>query len=179
LVDESRGGAPLAHRDALRLLVVLIKHTDSKAAQQRLLCLPGSEDEARGTCGRPFMMINDLGMTFGKPIFTNSNSKGSLNFENWSGSRVWKDPDQCVANLPKSFTGTLSNPRISEAGRKFLADLLVQLSDDQLHDLFETARVDRRQPKPGQPWPQPASVSKWVEAFKRKRAEIVNVTCPR
>jgi hypothetical protein len=179
LVDESQGGAPLAHRDALKLLAVMIKHTDSKAAQQRLLCPPGSADEARGTCGKPLMMINDLGVTFGKPILTNSNSKGSLNFENWSGSRIWKDPDACVADMKRSFTGSLSNPRISEAGRKFLADLLVQLSDEQIHDLFEVARVERRQPKPGQDWPQPASVSRWVEEFKRKRAEIVNVTCPR
>ena len=179
LVDESAGGAPLAHRDALRLLAVLVKHTDSKAQQQRLTCLPGSADEARGTCDKPFMMVNDLGVTFGKPIITNSNSKGSLNFENWSGTRIWKDPDQCVADLKKSFTGTLKNPRISEAGRKFLADLLVQLSDDQIRDLFEVARVERRQPKPGQDWPQPAPVARWVEEFKRKRAEIVNVTCPR
>jgi hypothetical protein len=179
LVDESRGGAPLAHRDALKLLAAMIQHTDNKAPQQRLICLPDAEDQARGTCGKPLMMINDLGVTFGKAILTNSNSKGSLNFENWSAVPVWKDPDQCVANLKKSFTGTLSNPRISEAGRKFLADLLVQLSDEQIRDLFEVARVERRQPKPGQSWPQPAPVSRWVEAFKRKRAEIVNVTCPR
>jgi hypothetical protein len=178
LVDESRGGAPLAHRDALKLLVAMIQHTDNKAPQQRLMCLPGTEDEARGTCAKPFMMVNDLGVTFGKANFTNSNSKGSTNFENWSRVRVWKDPDHCVANLSKSFTGSLSNPRISEAGRKFLAALLVQLSDEQLRDLFETARFERRQPKPGQSWPQPASASRWVEAFKQKRAEIVNATCP-
>jgi len=179
LVDASKGGAPLAHRDALKLLAVLVKHTDSKAAQQRLLCPPGAEDAAHGTCSKPVLMINDLGVTFGKPNLTNSNSKGSLNFENWSASRIWKDPDQCVADMKKSFTGSLDNPRISEAGRKFLADLLVQLTDQQIHDLFEVARVERRQPKPGQDWPQAASVSRWVEEFKRKRAEIVNLTCPR
>ena len=178
LVDESKGGAPLAHRDALKLLAVMIKHTDSKAQQQRLICPSEAADEKRGTCAKPVMMINDLGVTFGKPIITNSNSKGSLNYENWRSSSVWKDPERCVANLKKSFTGTLNNPRISEAGRKFLADLLVQLSDQQIHDLFEVARVERRQPKPGQDWPQPAPVARWVEEFKRKRAEIVNVTCP-
>ena len=178
LVDESRGGAPLAHRDALKLLAVLIKHTDSKAPQQRLLCPKGSEDAARGTCAQPVMMINDLGVTFGKPSITNSNSKGSLNFKNWSASRIWKDPEQCVADLKKSFTGTLKHPRISEAGRRFLADLLVQLSDEQIHDLFEVARVERRQPKPGQSWPEAASVAQWAQAFKRKRDEIVHHSCP-
>ena len=42
------------------------------------------------------------------------------------------------------MTGTLGDPAISEAGRKFLADLLVQLTDQQVRDLFEVARVDRR-----------------------------------
>jgi hypothetical protein len=178
LVDESQGGAPLAHRDALKLLAVMIKHTDSKAQQQRLICGEGAADEERGTCAQPVMMINDLGVTFGKPIITNSNSKGSLNYENWTSTRIWKDPDTCVADLKKSFTGTLSNPRISEAGRRFLADLLVQLSDEQIHDLFEVAQVQRRQPKPGQSWPEPAPVAQWVQAFKRKRNEIVHHSCP-
>jgi hypothetical protein len=178
LVDESRGGAPLAHRDALKLLAVMIKHTDSKAAQQRLLCPKGSEDEARATCTQPVMMINDAGVTFGKPNLTNSNSKGSLNYENWTASPIWKDADRCVANLKKSFTGTLNHPRISEAGRRFLADLLVQLSDQQIHDLFEVARVERRQPKAGQDWPQAHPVADWVKAFKKKRDEIVHHSCP-
>ena len=178
LVEEARGGASLAQRDALKLLAVMIKHTDSKAAQQRLICLPGAEDEKAGTCSRPFMMVNDLGVTLGSATFTNSNSKGSLNFSNWSAARIWKDPDRCVTDMKKSFTGSLSSPRIGEAGRTFLADLLVQLSDEQIRDLFEVARVERRQPKPGQDWPKPAPVSRWVEAFKRKRAEIVNASCP-
>ena len=40
-VDPAKGGAPLAHRDALRLLAVMIQHSDSKADQQRLICLDG------------------------------------------------------------------------------------------------------------------------------------------
>ena len=61
------------------------------------------------------------------------------------------------------MTGTLENPRISEAGRLFLADLLMQLSDRQLQDLFEVAGVDR--------------TAEWVDVFKRKRNEIVNARC--
>jgi hypothetical protein len=178
LVDESAGGAPKAHRDALKLLAVMIKHTDSKPPQQRLICAQGAADEERGTCAKPVMMINDLGVTFGKPIITNSNSKGSLNYENWSSTRIWKDPDACVADLKKSFTGSLSHPRISEAGRRFLADLLVQLSDQQINDLFEVARVERRRPKPGQDWPQPHPAADWALAFKKKRDEIVHHSCP-
>src|SRR5262249_36734368 len=38
LIDENAGGAPVAHRDALKLLAAMIQHTDSKSEQQRLLC---------------------------------------------------------------------------------------------------------------------------------------------
>ena len=37
-VQEAAGGAPRAHRDALKLLAVFLQHTDNKAAQQRLVC---------------------------------------------------------------------------------------------------------------------------------------------
>ena len=51
---------------------------------------------------------------------------------------VWTGATVCIGNLAPSQSGTLDNPHIGKAGRKFLADLLVQLSDAQLHDLFET-----------------------------------------
>ncbi len=57
---------------------------------------------------------------------------------------IWKDGAACVGNLSGSFTGTLKNPVIREEGRRFLADLLVQLSDQQLQDMFAAARVDLR-----------------------------------
>jgi hypothetical protein len=49
LVDPRAGGAPRAQRDALKLLAAFIQHTDSKAEQQRLLCLDprAKKEEAR------------------------------------------------------------------------------------------------------------------------------------
>jgi hypothetical protein len=175
LVDEGAGGAPLAQRDALKLLAVFMQHTDSKPAQQRLICLDepagagGSDGLAR--CARPFMLIDDLGVTFGHASKLNSDASGSVNFENWSRTLIWKDAEKagCTGNLPRSMTGTLDNPRISEAGRKFLADLLVQLTSNQIHDLFEVAQISRRDPS--------ASTDDWVRAFEHKRDEIVNRTC--
>jgi hypothetical protein len=41
------------------------------------------------------------------------------------------------------LTGTIGDPVIHEAGRRF-ADLLSQLSDAQLRDLFEVARFRKR-----------------------------------
>ena len=180
-MDETRGGAPRAHRDALKLLAALVQHVDSKAQQQRLLCLPGEAPKgAEGECRRPFMMVVDLGITFGAAhLFSrNLNHNASMNFEHWSSVPVWKEPERCVAHLQRSFSGTLDDPHISEAGRKFLADLLAQLSAQQIRDLFAVARADRRRRDPVHGGAT-ASVEDWARVFERKRDEIVHDTCPK
>jgi hypothetical protein len=180
LVDEAAGGAPLAQRDALKLLAVFVQHTDTKANNQRLMCLDkqfGKGDTNaeldHNKCAHPFMMVPDIGTTFGRATIFSMDSPSSVNFHNWSQTPIWKDTDteqgNCVGNLRGSMGGTLENPHISEAGRKFLADLLVQLSDAQLHDLFDVAGFTRRDPS--------ASIDDWVHGFKQKRDEIVNRTC--
>jgi hypothetical protein len=169
-LDAEAGATQRVHRDALKLLAVLLQHTDSRPRQQRLICLAGESGvETDGVCGEPLMMINDLGLTFGRANLLNRNRLSGVNFERWSDVRVWKDPKGCVGKLSGSATGTLTDPTISEAGRKFLADLLLQLSDAQLHDMFEVARFGQR---------GDASIDQWVAAFKHKRDEIVGVTCP-
>jgi hypothetical protein len=211
-VDEKAGGAPLAQRDALKLLAVMIQHTDSKASNQRLVCLDkelaksdkksakngakaakadesaadqsATDDSAtdnssaaepvadtKGACDHPFMMLTDVGKTFGKANAGNRDNPGAVNFKEWSKTPVWKDANKpgCVGNMPGSISGTLDNPRISEEGRKFLADLLAKLTDTQLRDLFTVSRFTRRD--------QSATVDDWVNAFKHKRDEIANRTC--
>jgi hypothetical protein len=176
LVDEQAGGASRAQRDALKLLAVFMQHTDNKEEQQRLLCLPGSRI-AEGVCDKPFMMIHDVGLTFGQANRLNRGNVGSVNFEQWTEAPMWKgDAAACVGKLNKSNSGTLGDPKISEAGRKFLADLLVQLTDRQLHDLFDVARVELRSRKPGSD-ERPATVDEWVAAFKHKRDQIVTNRC--
>jgi len=174
LVEETAGGAPRSHRDALKLLASVIQHTDSKPEQQRLMCLPEEHIAENGEpCVHPFMMINDLGLTFGHATQYNRNLVSSVNFEQWSRAKVWADPKACIGDLTRSQTGTLDHPHISEGGRKFLADLLVQLTDAQLHDLFDVARFPERTGGG-----RAATVDEWVGAFKQKRTEIVNATCP-
>jgi hypothetical protein len=180
-VDASAGGASEAERDALKLLAVFVQHTDTKAENQALICQdtplrltePLSEDdEAAGPrCEHPFMMVPDLGNTFGHANTFNRDTASSVNFRDWQATAIWrtKDKSGCVGNLHKSATGSLDDPRISEAGRKFLEDLLSQLSDAQLHDLFEVARFTRRDPS--------HNVDEWVAVFKQKRDEIVNARC--
>jgi hypothetical protein len=172
-IDEAAGGATLAQRDALQLLAAMIQHTDSKPQQQRLLCLDrtmGLAPAEDGACEHPFMIINDLGKTFGTVSMFNGNLKSAVNLKEWANTRVWKNDSGCVAHLPKSFTGSLENPRISERGRKFLSGLLAQLSDQQLRDLFEVAQFTTRDPN--------TTVDDWVGAFKKKRDEIASRTCP-
>jgi hypothetical protein len=164
LVDESAGGAPRAQRDALTLLAVLMQHSSNKAINQRILCLD------KPACTKTLMILTDVGKTFGRANALNDDDSGAVNFKKWSGTPIWKEPAaECVGNLGWSLTGTLHDPRIGEPGRKFLADLLAQLTHAQLHDLFAVARVTERDPG--------ATIDDWVGAFKKKRADIATARC--
>ncbi len=168
LVQESAGGATRAQRDALKLLAVMLQHTDSKDKQQRITCT--GKDNGTMPCAHPIMFIHDVGLTFGKATLMNKQQTSGVSFENWSTQPVWQPGKACVGNISKSWTGSLKEPVISEAGRKFLADLLNQLTDAQLSDMFEVARFQRYSHVPA---------SDWVAAFKKKRTEIAGVTCPK
>lgn len=176
VVDPRRGGATLAQRDALTLLAVFLQHTDSKPQQQRILCL-GDRQPASAPCRQPFLMISDVGVTFGRANAMNANDLGSVNLAAWRQVPVWKDDTGCRGNLPKSLTGSLDDPLISEDGRRFLASLLVQLTDRQLLDLFEGGRVERRLRSPGDASSGHATAAEWVAAFKEKRAQITSRRC--
>ncbi len=173
---EPSGPDARAHRDALTLLMVMIQHTDSKRGQQRLVCLDDdvSDDKAAlMACTRPFMMVNDVGKTFGRATAFNRDTFGAVNLRAWQESQVWLHGTGCIARIQASVTGTLDDPTISEAGRKFLADLLVQLTGAQLRDLFEVARFADRTGAG-----TPAGVEAWVAAFQDKVAQIAGRTCP-
>lgn len=174
-VNPEAGGAPRAHRDALTLLAVLLQHTDSKPQQQRIVCLDTLGEDGR--CAHPFLTINDVGLTFGRANWTNANAESAVNLDAWSRTPVWKGDTGCVGNLPRSLTGTLNNPTISEEGRRFLASLLTQLTDRQLHDLFEVARFDLRPRSPESGRSGFPAIQEWVDAFKEKRRQIVERRC--
>ena len=177
LVEEDQGGAPRAHRDALKLLAVFMQHTDTKPQQQRLLCPPGMF-AATGECRQPFMMLHDVGLTFGHANAFNRANTGSVNLEEWADAPIWSDAAKCVGHLSRSNTGTLGNPVVGEAGRKFLADLLLQLTDRQLQDLFEAAHLQNRNPRSDGFASRGDQVAGWVAAFKHKRDEIARARCP-
>ena len=102
----------------------------------------------------------------GEALTPEQRGQRSVSLDGWVRVPVWKDGARCEARLKGSFTGSLRNPMIGEAGRAFLAGLLVQLTDAQLRDLFESARVKRRSSDPSSDPAKDgplASVDEWVE----------------
>lgn len=171
MVDAARGGASQAERDALKLLAAMLQHTDSKHAQQRIVC---DGPVRAGTCRRPFMFIDDVGRTFGRANDFNRDAASSANLAAWSDVPVWIGDRGCRANLARSATGTLEHPVISEEGRRFLARLLARLSDRQIRQLFTVARFAARNGPAAESRPD---VEGWVRAFKAKVAQITERSC--
>lgn len=169
-VEEKRGGSSRAEVDAFRLLAALVNHGDNTPNQQRLLCPDGDK-----ACAQPLMYATDLGATFGGATFVPS-------FRNWSKKSIWKDPKACVADFHATWK-TSRDPKISEAGRKFLADLLGRLSDKQVRDMFQGARFDvlgrydfPMQGADGKS--RRVTVDDWTRAFLKKRDDILKTRCP-
>jgi len=177
LVNEDAGGAPRPQREALELLAVFFQHTDSKPTNQRVLCRDSAAIRSGASCDHPFLMLNDLGLTFGRATRLNSDDESSVNLEAWRRTPVWQGDVGCVGNLPKSFTGTLDHPVISEEGRRFLANLLMQLSELQIHQLFEAARVQLRLRSPGDAFSGFSTIDEWADTFREKRSQIANRHC--
>lgn len=172
------GGATRAQIDALKLLAVFIQHSDSKPGQQELVCPDGRKrKDAKGneTCTEPWLVVKDLGGSFGKATMLNTSK---MKLSDWDSVGVWSDAKQCIGNLPRSMTGTLDNPKIGEAGRRFLAQRLAQLSDKQIRDLFTVSQVVKR----GEDidvgaTKRKVTVDDWTRAFKKKRSEITAARC--
>lgn len=159
-IDPALGGSSKAEVDALRLMAVFLAHWDNKAPNQRLLCPEGAGRGEDG-CAAPRAIIQDLGATFG-PL--------KIDLHNWRQGQIWKDGATCtvsMAHLPWGG-GTFPERRISEEGRRFLLTLLEPLTDQQLRDLFEGARVTTHD----QVTAEARRAGSWVKAFKDKVAQI-------
>jgi hypothetical protein len=165
-VDPARGGAPRAHVDALRLAAVLLHHWDNKAENQRLVCLDEPEGDRNRECPRPFILLQDLGSTFGP---------NKVHYESWSTRPVFAGAGCDVHMEDMPFGGaTFGRATIGEAGRRFLSERLDRLSDEQLRDLFAGARFPEHHGRRG----PGASAEDWARALRGKAAEIAGRSCP-
>jgi len=192
---DTANGRPTYERDGLKLLAAFMKHSDNKPPQQRLVCDKVDVDQKTQppttTCNKSVMLVQDVGATFGTGGWFTSNTTAKMNLKGWSSKKLWikagteAAPKQCQAGLRKSLTAHdgLSNPMISEEGRRFDAGLMCQLSDHQIEDLFRSSRAAEMPEyhnsdgsfKPGV---DEASVMRqWVAAFKEKREELASGRC--
>lgn len=169
-IDEAKGGAPRAHVDALRLMAVFLAHWDNKSENQRLVCLSQQDWPEGGRCEKPFAMLQDLGGSFGPR---------KVDLGGWQAAPIWGNRATCLASMDSlPYHGATFSPvEITEAGRRHLASLLAQLSDDQIVDLFTAARFHQKKSffnrAPARP------VSEWASAFKNRVRQISDgAPCP-
>jgi hypothetical protein len=167
-VTPAKGGAPRAHVDALRLFAILIAHWDNKSENQRLVCVSQDDWGPDGRCEQPFLLLQDVGATFGP---------SKVDLDAWKAAPIWEDRGTCLTSMRHlPFNGaTYGQATISEEGRRFLADKLVKLTDRQLTDLFTAARFDdaigllRRS----------SAIADWVKVFKERVRQIAEgPPCP-
>jgi len=172
-------------RNGFKLLGAFMKHADNKAENQRLLCAKDGVT-ADGKCTKPILMIQDGGVTFGgaaKLLGLVYNASARARYNQWTSLSVWKDRDDCRAELRDARTGTMTHPQIFEDGRAFLAGRLARLSDQQITDLFIASRVEERGEemddiRENAPSPRrKVTVDDWRIAFKIHRDEIVKHHC--
>ncbi|MBZ5536313.1 MAG: hypothetical protein LAO31_10195 [Acidobacteriia bacterium] len=192
---DAANGRPTYERDGLKLLAAFMQHSDNKPPQQRLVCHKVDMDEKTkpptATCDESVMMVQDVGATFGTGGAFTSNSSAKMNLKGWSGLKLWNQvgtdgaPKQCKAVLHKSLSAHdgLSDPIISEEGRRFDAGLMCQLSDHQIEDLFKASRAAEMPEYHNSDGSFKAGVDEasvmqqWVEAFKRKREDLAKGRC--
>jgi len=170
LIDPRKGGAPRAQVDALRLLAVMLAHWDNKSENQRLVCMSEKDWPEGGKCARPLAMMQDVGSAWGPR---------KVDLEEWKKAPIWSDRKTCETSMDHlPYHGATFKPvKISDAGRRFLGGLLSQLTDDQLRDLFTSARFDHVTGVLGNR--KAAPVEEWVKAFRAKVAQITDgPSCP-
>lgn len=166
-VQGENGGAPRAHVDGLRMMAVLLAHWDNKAENQRLVCLSRDWPED-APCPEPFLLLQDVGATFGPT---------KMDLDAWQSVSIWEDRTACTVSMRDlPFDGaTFGRATITEAGRQFIGGLLTQLSDDQLTELFTSARFGERRGLFATTTP----VADWVRVFKQKVHAITDgPACP-
>jgi hypothetical protein len=154
-IDPKQGGATRAEVDALRLMAVFLHHWDNKPQNQRLVCVGADSAD----CAHPVAMIQDAGSEFGPK---------KVEVDQWRDIPIWADVPSCTLSMKRLpyRGGTFDDVRISEAGRRLLADRLKQLSAQQIATLFTVARLN-------------GELAEWIVTFEDKVRQIADrEPCP-
>ena len=143
-------------------------------------------------CSEPVIALQDIGATFGGAGRMSKASTAKMNLKAWTNRPVFKPAKasssggvpECRGNLTVSMAageGGRGDPRIGEAGRAFLQERLLLLTDAHVRALMGTARVEQlsesqvwRDPKTGTSHVGSAA---WVAAFKDKVRQITERRC--
>jgi hypothetical protein len=164
--------------ESLVLLMQFVRHDSSSRNQQRAVCRESSIHG--GACGSAVLFVHDLGTTFAKKQIN------SLDHWRSPAAAIWSDKANCVTGLP---LGRMGRIRISEAGRQYLSERLMQLSDAHILALLESARFEYYSLVPkldglsGPPGTRPPELrtwilQQWLIAFRERIASISEHTCP-
>jgi hypothetical protein len=173
-LDEVQGDRGRAERDALRLVAVLLNDWDTRADNQRLVCLD-EEPPKGGRCRRPLAYLQDVGATFGRAGGAKEERK--LDLVAWRSVAVWKDEGACVVEIdaPPLHGATFAEAAISERGRLSLAARLRRLTPARVRRIFEEARFAERAGARG----PGDDVDEWVRTFEDKARQITTrQPCP-
>jgi hypothetical protein len=142
-------------------------------------------------CREPVIALQDIGSTFGGAGRT-SKANSKMNLKAWTNRPIFKPAEasdsgqvpECRGNLTVSMAAggdSRGDPRIGEAGRAFLQERLLLLTDEHVRALMTTARVDKlsdthewRDPHTGKTY---VGTDAWVAAFKDKVRQITERRC--
>ncbi len=167
------------HHEALALLSAFIQHADNKPEQQRLVCMD-EERKKDEKCKNPVIMIQDLGFSFGHGYIDGGRKTSTASLNGFINAPIWSSEEQCITKINYyKWTGEEANIQISEDGRAFFVNLINQLTDDDLINLFVPARLYL---KPelinieGQD--RAVTIMDWIKAFKERTSKISSHRCP-
>lgn len=143
-------------------------------------------------CADPVVTVQDVGATFGGAGRTSNAHTAKMHLTSWGAKPVFKparptpggQPPECRGDLTVSLAagdGAHGDPRVGEAGRRFLVEQFGRLTDAHLRAILATARVEEM----GEPhvWRDPRSgrsyegTEAWVAALKDKVRQIAERSC--
>ena len=166
LTNLLQNGAPRAEIDAFKLWLAFIDHGDTKADNHKFACLNSKKNGDTHICepGDAVYYVSDMGSTFG---FSSSSEK-KARLDGWRSKKPIEVKDGVCTATAKSAGDT----RISEGGRKLLADNLQRLlAAEQQHKtitrVFEASRNAERDRPPAE----------WAAEFVRKARMIIDARC--